>query len=145
MCGLTAEQWSAIGAIATALASLIAALALVAAWLGLRQNTRALQIQVLEGVFRDIRELDRQYIAEFEQMSSAQQTAWSATFFNTVEYLCFLVRGKHAPPDALKAFFFDQALPAWRATFDDHVGRGILGRDEGQFKEFKGASAHKKH
>jgi hypothetical protein len=139
----TAEVWNAIGAAGTAGGSLIAALAFVGAVYGLWQNTRALKWQVLEGVFRDIRELDRQYIADFERMTPTQKNAWSATFFNTVEYLCFIVHHKLAPAGVLKRFFFDQALPDWRRMFDEHVANGILGDSEAQFSEFKRATAQR--
>ena len=144
MLGLTAEQWTAVGALATAIGSFIAAAALWAAWRGLRHNTRALQVQVLEGIFRDIRELDRQYIAEFELMSSQQKTAWSASFFNTVEYLCFLIHSKLAPRDALSAFFFDGALSEWRAMFEKHVSAAIIRDNVDQFLEFKKAVAQRR-
>src|SRR6202012_2349277 len=66
---LTADQWAAVGAGAAAVGAVVSALALWAAYSGLKHNTRAIRIQVLEGVFRDIRELDRQFIASFESMS----------------------------------------------------------------------------
>jgi hypothetical protein len=141
--GVSTEQWGVISALAAAAASFIAALALVAALFGLRHNTRALQVQVLESVFRDIRELDREYIADFESMSRRQQTAWSSTFFNTVEYLCFLVHTELAPRGALQEFFFDQALPAWKEMFDQHVTDKVLRDGDDQFKEFKRASTGK--
>jgi hypothetical protein len=89
--GLDAEAWAAIGSIGTALGTAFAAAGLFYGWRGIRQNTRAMELQVLESIFQDIRELDRECIAEFQGWTHEQRNAWSATFFNTVEYLCFMV------------------------------------------------------
>ena len=92
-------------------------------------------------MFKDIRELDREYIAEFDGMTPSGKNAWSATFFNTVEYLRFAVNHRLAPTDTLKKFFFAQALPAWRKMFDDHVANGIISDAQDMFIEFKHAEA----
>jgi hypothetical protein len=68
-----------------------------------------------------------------------QKNAWSATFFNTVEYLCFLVNRKITRNEALKTFFFDEALPAWRKTFDEHSAKGFINDAPEMFPEFKKA------
>jgi|GEM_PF-5006597 len=104
--------------------------------IGMRQNALATQLQVLEGIFRDIRELDQRYLSNFDSMSDAEKTAWSSTFFNTVEYLCFVVNNKLARKDALQGFFAE-ALPSWKKTFDDHISEGILKDQPHFFSEFK--------
>ena len=118
--GLTAEVWGIIGSLATALATIFAGGALVMAGIGMRQNALATQLQFLKGIFRDIRELDRRYLSEFESMSNSEKTAWSSTFFNTVEYLFFVVNNELARRDALQGFFAE-SLPSWKKTFDDHI------------------------
>jgi len=136
---MTSETWSIVASLATAVGTTVAGLGLIGAWLGIGQNTRAMELQVLESIFRDIRQLDREYIAEFALWNLTQQNAWSATFFNTVEYLCFIVNRKITRDEALKKFFFDEALPAWRKTFDEHVGKGIIRDAPEMFSEFKKA------
>lgn len=136
--GLTAESWGIIGAFATALATVFAAAGLIMAGIGMRQNAFATQLQVLEGIFRDIRELDQRYLANFGDMSGIERTAWSSTFFNTVEYLCFVVNNKLARRDALQSFFAE-SLPSWKRTFDEHVSQGILTDKPHLFSEFKRA------
>lgn len=136
---LTPENWSVIASVATALGTILAAFGLIGAWLGIKQNTRAMELQVLESIFKDIRELDRQYIAEFAIWNPAQQNAWSATFFNSVEYLCFVVNRKITKDHVLKKFFFDEALPAWRKMFDEHVKTGVIRDAPEMFPEFKKA------
>ncbi len=127
-----------IGSVATALGAIVAACGLIGAWLGIRQNTRAMELQVLESIFRDVRELDHQYLANFTKWNAAEKNAWSATFFNTVEYLCFVVNHRITKDKALKGFFFD-CLPSWRTMFDSHVQTGILRDAPEMFQEFKAA------
>ncbi len=133
------EIWSVVGSVAALVSTLLAALGLVGVWLGMRQNTRAMELQVLESIFRDIRELDRQYLAKFATWNPAQQNAWSATFFNTVEYLCFVVNQRITRDCVIKKFFFC-ALPSWRKTFDDHVRNNTIRDSPEMFPEFKKAS-----
>ena len=114
-------------------------LGLIGAGLAIRQNARAMELQVLDSIFRDVRELDRQYLANFANWDDAQKNAWSATFFNTVEYLCFVVNHQITRDTVLKRFFFDDALPAWRKRFDEHVRDGVMKDAPEMFPEFKRA------
>ena len=136
---MTSETWTIIASVATALGTIVAACGLIGAWLGIKQNTRAMEVQVLESIFRDVRELDRQYLARFATWNPAEQNAWSATFFNTVEYLCFVVNHRITKDNVLKKFFFDEALPEWRKMFDEHVQNDVIKDAPEMFPEFKSA------
>ena len=133
------KVWTVLSSIGTVVAALAAAIGLIGTWRGLRHNTRALELQVLESIFRDIRELDAQYLTDFATWAPAKRTAWSATFFNTVEYLCFIINRKITSESALRKFFFDEGLPAWRKQFDEHVKSGIIRDAHEMFPEFKKA------
>jgi hypothetical protein len=137
--GLNADAWTAIGSVATAGGTAVAAAGLFYAWRGIKQNTRAMELQILESIFRDVRELDREYIAEFHGWTHEQRNAWSATFFNTVEYLCFMVNQRITRDKALRSFFFADAIPAWRKMFAEHVTLGFIRDEPGNFPEFKQA------
>ena len=128
-----------MGSVATAVGAIVAACGLIGAWLGIRHNTRAMELQVLDSIFKDVRELDRQQLAKFAAWNAAEKNAWSATFFNTVEYLCFVVNHRITKDKVLKEFFFDEALPAWRGMFDDHVRDGFIKDAPHMFPEFKSA------
>ena len=75
-------------------------------------------------------------------MTPEEKTAWSATFFNTVEYLCFMVNRDLISNSDLRQFFISsEALPAWKTMFDQHVSEKILGDGPTLFSEFKKATA----
>lgn len=93
----------------------------------------------MESIFRDIRELDREYLANFENWNAAQKNAWSATFFNTVEYLCFIVNHNITNDELLTNFFFDEGLHGWRKLLNDHAQQGVIKDAAEMFPEFKKA------
>jgi hypothetical protein len=55
-----------------------------------------------------------------------RKKAWCATFFNTVEYLCFLVNHKLVHQEALEHFFFSEALPDWWKQFQEYTNAGLI-------------------
>jgi hypothetical protein len=139
--GLCRETWQTIAAVATAIATLLAVVGLVAAWVTVRQNTLAREFQLFEAIFRDVRQLDKEFITSFAMMTPEQKTAWSASFFNTVEYLCFMVNRKLIRNSDLRLFFISSgALRAWKSMFDQHVAEKILGDGPTAFSELKKAT-----
>ena len=88
-----------------------------------------------------MRQLDNEYITSFVTMTPEQKTAWSASFFNTVEYLCFMINHRLIKSSDLRLFFTSSgALPAWKSIFDGHVSEKILGDSPTAFCEFKKAT-----
>lgn len=135
--GLCRETWQTIASVATAF---IALGGLVFAWVTVRHNRLARELQLFEAIFRDVRQLDNEYITSFAKMTPEQKTAWSASFFNTVEYLCFMVNRNLIRNKDLR-LFFASSLPAWKSIFDRHVSEKILGDAPTAFSEFKKATS----
>jgi hypothetical protein len=137
--GLSTEVWTALGVVASAVGTVLSGVGLILTRNALKATSRATEMQVLEGVFREIRELDRQLI---RGLAGLELSAWSATYFNTIEYLCFIVNRKLVRIRSLEDFFFDDALPAWGALFDEHQKNGVLS-GTASFAEFKRARERK--
>ena len=116
------DVWTIVASLSGTLAALAATIGLFAAWKQLRHNEAATQLQVFESVFRDIRDLEQKRIESVENFPDEQWRAWNASFFNTVEYLVFLMNRKVVRNDELHEFFKD-ALPGWcgdlQARLDD--------------------------
>jgi hypothetical protein len=134
-----AEPTWNIAAIASVVSTVVAGFSLIVALRALRHNTRAMELQALQSIFHDVRELDRQYLAEFMTWDDSQKNAWSATFFNTAEYLCFVVNRKVTKDKELRGFFFQDALPAWRKMLDEHAKAGYIKNTDEMFPELKKA------
>jgi hypothetical protein len=139
--GVCRETWQVIASVATAVSAFLAVVALVFTGVIVKQNTLTRQLQLFEVMFRDIRELDQRYIDSFATMTPQQKTAWSATFFNTIEYLSFMLNHKFIRNRVLREFFVSSgALPGWKSMFDQHVAEKILGDAPTAFPEFKKAT-----
>jgi len=134
----TTDIWTvlnSVGTLATAAAA-IAGLCFVV--YQLRQNSRSLQLQAFEAIFRDIRELDKTWIKKnfMTHMPQAERTAWCASFFNTIEYLCFLINHRMVRQKELRDFFVF-GLGEWWKQFQSYKTQGwIIDTPEG-FVEFK--------
>jgi hypothetical protein len=129
-----------IATIVSVVSIIVAIIGVTVALRALRHNTRAMELQTLQSMFHDIRELDRQYLAEFHGWDAPRRNAWCATFFNTVEYICFVVNRKMTKDKELRKFFFNDALPAWRKMLDHHTKAGDIKDAPEMFPEFKRAA-----
>jgi hypothetical protein len=134
----SAEIWTIIGSLATAAAAVAAITAIFLAIPQLRHNTKALQLQVFESVFKDIRQLDHIWIEQnFDHgMTKEQRRAWCASFFNTVEYLCFLMNKDMVREKELNEFW-GTALPKWQKQFQKYVREDLITDSPDMFCEFK--------
>jgi hypothetical protein len=134
----TPDIWtilSSLGTLGTAVAA-IGGLGFVV--YQLRQNSRSLQLQAFEGIFHDIRELDKIWIEKncMTDMPLAEKKAWCASFFNTIEYLCFLINHRMVRQKELRDFFV-VGLREWWKQFQSYRTQGwIIDTPEG-FAEFK--------
>jgi hypothetical protein len=146
------DGWTILNTIAsavTAIAALIAVLLVIPQLThntqALQLQTTALQLQVFDSVFKDIRQLDHSWIEQnFDHgMTKEQRQAWCASFFNTLEYLCFLMNHRMVRQDELRQFF-DTALPAWWKQFNDYRKLGLIHDAETLFSEFKGLCKERK-
>jgi hypothetical protein len=133
-----ADAWTIVSAVTSAIMAAVAVLALVLAIPQLRHNARTLQLQVFESIFRDIRQLEHMWIEQkFDAgMPKEQRQAWCASFFNTVEYLCFLMNHEIVRQKELHDFF-DGALPVWHNQFNEYIRQGLLTDTPAMFTEFK--------
>ncbi len=126
---------SALGTVATAIAAIAGLIFVV---YQLRQNSRSLQLQAFEGIFRDIRELDETWIEKkfVTDMTAEAKKAWCASFFNTVEYLCFLINHKMVRQKELRDFFII-GLREWHKQLQAYKNEGWINDAPELFKEFK--------
>jgi hypothetical protein len=93
--------WAVVPSIA---AAVIAAVALIL-------NSIATRAQTLESIFRDVRDVETEYMLNYakagtdEQNITDEQKIWNAKFFNTIEHLCFHLNRKLLRDERLYKFF----------------------------------------
>jgi hypothetical protein len=95
----------------------------------LRESRKATQLQVFDATFKDVRALEHEYYTSVQGTGEAQEQQWCNRFFNTLEYLAFLINTKLVP-DKLILRFYKDALIEWydeifltKATIDQRTNR----------------------
>jgi hypothetical protein len=116
-------------------ALLVSFVTLIYAGKSVRLVAKATQIQVFESIFKEIRGLDLRYQKEFKEKNAEPDASWRYEFFNTVEYLAYLINHKLVQSRALSGFY-GSAIVAWHKTFME-VLTNQAQRDPQIFPEFK--------
>ena len=119
----------------SALSLMISAGALVYAARTFEASRRAIQLQVFDGIFRDVKKLDAEFAAQFKSQGAEPSPRWCQDFFNTLEYMAFLLNHKMILREEMHDFYRD-AVIHWHATFEANATRAALD-DPAFFPEFK--------
>lgn len=132
------DSWTILSTLGTVVTAVAAVIGLIFVIYQLWQNSRTLQLQVLEGIFRDIRGLEGMWIEKnfSTKMTAEEKQAWCATFFNTVEYLCFLINRKMVRQKELRDFFI-VGLRHWWKQFEEYRAEELITDTAETFEEFK--------
>jgi uncharacterized protein YutD len=88
---------------------------------------RADQIKLAEGVFKDLREMQREL-----HRDAFDSTDWDTRFFNTLEWFSFLINAKTIKDTKIKSFF-KEALIDWH----DNLLQNKDKNDPTKYPEFK--------
>ena len=126
-------QWEAVSAIAAALA---AAAAFVAAYFSYKQtktSATTVQVQAFQNVFQEIRQQEREFYVSLSGTSATEDR--DRPFFNTIEYLAFLLRRGILEQRYFREFYQDAFLDWWQ-LFEKHVPDHVRD-DPAQYPEFK--------
>src|SRR5262249_31449972 len=102
---------------------------------GVNASKRATQLQVFNNIFNSINALERRYEVEFVQKRVEPSDDWCYEFFNTVEYMAFLLNHKLILADDLVDYYRD-SVRSWYKTFKDVAKKSSLD-DPDCYKEFK--------
>lgn len=131
------DSWTALGSVASAIGTLVAAAGIFYTRRALQLSIRATELSTLESILRDIREMDRQYIADFHGFEPNKKIAWAVSYFQTIEYLCF-IRRKVPELNTLMAEFFPRSLmTSWWNQYVEFTRQGLIQDGPENFSEFK--------
>jgi hypothetical protein len=145
------ENWIAISTGGIALIALC-----VAGWQAYLQR-KSVELSTFEGVFRDIRDADKAYKEKYEiplqealdrsqpqndaqvgNICESYDRALNVTappFFNTVEYMAFLINHGYITDKVLTGYF-DDVLGGWLERLDGHTRTEEWAKNQ-SFKEFR--------
>ena len=127
-------NWDAASACAAGVAAIAAA---IAAWFSARQVTAAkdaVQIQIFENVFRDIRQQEREFYG-VKKLSGEEKALRDRVFFNTINYLAFLLESKILKRREFLDYYHDAFL-YWWTLFEKEVP-DLDRNDPKKYEEFK--------
>ena len=93
-------------------ATIAAAIAAVVAACQLRESRRATQLQVFDSTFNKLREREESFYTKNPKPNSLEKKRWLSGFFNTLEYMSFLVNAGLIPEKPFIRFYRD-AIIGW--------------------------------
>jgi hypothetical protein len=130
------DPWTAAAAFAQIVSTLLTLFAVLFALWTIRHNKKTVQLQVLESVMHDIRDLAFKFDQEYKTKSEAEKKVWDSAFFNTVEYFSFLVNKKFLSDKRVLLFFADSIVVYYEQMYivnysAEHVN------NPAKFSEFK--------
>jgi hypothetical protein len=129
-----ADEIAAVSSVAAAISSVAAVIAIVYAARSVTASRRATQLQVFDGIFKEIKKLDAEYRTCHSEGGNALK-GWCYEFFNTIEYMAFLLNNKLILQREMQDFYKD-AVRHWYETFVGNATRKDLD-DPSFFPEFK--------
>ena len=96
-------------------------------------------LQIFDGLFKEIKRLDSAYTIDFKAKSINPTPQWCDEFFNTLEYMAFLLNHKMILKDEMHDFYKDAVLH-WHRTFAENTSKKDLDNPD-FFPEFKNCIA----
>lgn len=127
------------------IAGVAAAVGLVFAARILVHQQKMDQIKLIESVFKDARELQREYATELRKPQMPDpygidfesfKSDWDSRFFNTVEWLSFLINEREVRLKKLIRYFKPSIIGWYEELFLRHAGDAVI-NDPEQYEEFK--------
>jgi hypothetical protein len=124
------------GLIVAGVSAVAAASGLILNWRALVENTKTRQLQLLNEVFRSIRDTELLLYTKYKKASPEERRDWNSLFFNSLEHFAFLVNEGFIK-DKKMVGFFDEAVIAWyEEIFQEHYSSKEI-RNSKEFREFK--------
>jgi hypothetical protein len=116
------------------IASSAAAIGLVFIGISFRRAKQTEETQFTESIFKDIRSFED----EEEKIPAQDKKEWARKFFNTIEWLSFLINNNRIKDGKLIEFFRPGVLVWYEEWFCDEVYVDKSSwEDDGEYTEFK--------
>ncbi len=131
-------KWAAsnVGVAAAVVAAFAALITAVTAVWQVRESRRAIQAQVLDASFRQLREHEDRYYEKMPEPGSQEERNWCSGFFNTLEYMSFLVNEGIIPQKRF-ARFYRSAIINWYDTVFQEKATADQIKNPQRFPELK--------
>lgn len=93
-----------ISLIVAVVSAVFAGIGLILNWLALRENNKTRQIQLLNDVFKSIKETELTLYKEYKNADQKTKREWDSLLFNSIEQFAFLVNEKFIKDKKIAGF-----------------------------------------
>lgn len=131
----TAESLPLASLIVAAFSLVISVGALIYTAKSVNAARRATQLQIFDGLFRDIKRLDAEYQEDFKSKGIQPTKRWRDEFYNTLEYMAFLLNHELILRKEMDDFYKD-AMIHWHDRFTEAANKDDLAKSD-YFPEFR--------
>lgn len=131
------EPWNTVVSIVVACSGIATAIALfftIGSFLRIRKTE---EIRLAESVFKDIRALQKD-LSDINAVTGddiRRKNSWRSQFFNTLEWLSFLINEKKIKDKKVINFYQPAIIEWYEKVFEKHMGDAV--HDPKEFPEFK--------
>jgi len=102
----------------------------------LKSDRQTRELQLTEGIIRDLRQLEREFYDNYEKKDEYERGKWDRLFFNTVEWFALLINNKKIKDKTLTDFFGPAIIRWYEGIFEKHGDKKII-EDDSKYEEFK--------
>ena len=118
------------------ISALFASIGLILNWLALRENNKTRQIQLLNDVFKSIKETEFTLYKEYKGKDKETMKEWDSLLFNSIEQFAFLVNEKFIKDKKIAGFFDDAVVMWYEQIFLKHYSQEEVNNLK-NYQEFK--------
>jgi len=116
--------------------AVFAGIGLILNWLALRENNKTRQIQLLNDVFKSIKETESTLYKEYKGKDKETQKEWDSLLFNSIEQFAFLVNERYIKDKKIAGFFDDAVVMWYEQIFLKHYSQEEVNNLK-NYQEFK--------
>jgi len=116
--------------------AVFAGIGLILNWLALRENNKTRQIQLLNDVFKSIKETESTLYKEYKGKDKETQKEWDSLLFNSIEQFAFLVNERYIKDKKIVGFFDDAVVMWYEQIFLKHYSQEEVNNLK-NYQEFK--------
>jgi hypothetical protein len=117
-------------------AAVIAAVGLFFTGYVFLKDEKTRQLQIAEGIFKDLRDLENQYYETYSKQEQHKKENWNSIFFNTLEWFSFLINHGKLSDKTMISFFKEAIISYYENIFCKVYDSKVI-HDNTQFTEFK--------
>ncbi|MDD2665419.1 MAG: hypothetical protein PHD13_01365 [Methanocellales archaeon] len=125
-----------ISLIAVVFASSVAGLGLILNGIALIENSKTRQLQLLNEVFRSIKETELELYKDYKNKDQETKREWDSLLFNSIEEYAFFVNERFIKNKKISGFFDDAVVKWYEQIYLEHYSKEEI-EDPKNFPEFK--------